>query len=176
MPTCPPSVMYTGPQDAVFTSTHTVVPVLKGATCGMMVCLSVSLRAAITIGRLGYVCPQEVAPQLQQFIRPWWVTVKTCKILPSHFLAPKTLLYCLRPTTRCAIFNSVCEFTASYTVQRESNKPGLVMKFAVRRSHNENGAHDARGSTLMHKNKVSSACGIRLHNHTRARNRKIIEK
>lgn len=34
----------------------------------------VSLCAAITIGRLGFVCPQEVAPQLQQFIRPWWVT------------------------------------------------------------------------------------------------------
>ncbi len=34
----------------------------------------VPLCAAITIGRLGYVCPQEVAPQLQQFIRPWWVT------------------------------------------------------------------------------------------------------
>lgn len=28
---------------------------------------------AITIGRLGYVCPQEVAPMLQQFIRPWLV-------------------------------------------------------------------------------------------------------
>lgn len=28
---------------------------------------------AITIGRLGYVCPQEVAPMLQQFIRPWCV-------------------------------------------------------------------------------------------------------
>lgn len=26
---------------------------------------------AITIGRLGFVCPQEVAPMLQQFIRPW---------------------------------------------------------------------------------------------------------
>lgn len=35
----------------------------------------VSLCAAITIGRLGYVCPQEVAPQLQHFIRPWWVHV-----------------------------------------------------------------------------------------------------
>ncbi|MGH0181004.1 UNVERIFIED_CONTAM: hypothetical protein FKN15_005558 [Acipenser sinensis] len=28
-------------------------------------------NTAITIGRLGYVCPQEVAPMLQQFIRPW---------------------------------------------------------------------------------------------------------
>ncbi|NXF00282.1 TNPO2 protein, partial [Menura novaehollandiae] len=27
--------------------------------------------SAITIGRLGFVCPQEVAPMLQQFIRPW---------------------------------------------------------------------------------------------------------
>lgn len=27
-------------------------------------------NTAITIGRLGYVCPQEVAPMLQQFIRP----------------------------------------------------------------------------------------------------------
>lgn len=29
------------------------------------------LPVAITIGRLGFVCPQEVAPMLQQFIRPW---------------------------------------------------------------------------------------------------------
>uniref|UniRef100_A0A4W5Q097 Importin N-terminal domain-containing protein n=1 Tax=Hucho hucho TaxID=62062 RepID=A0A4W5Q097_9TELE len=28
-------------------------------------------NTAITIGRLGYVCPQEVSPMLQQFIRPW---------------------------------------------------------------------------------------------------------
>ena len=28
---------------------------------------------AITIGRLGYVCPNEVAPLLQQFIRQWCV-------------------------------------------------------------------------------------------------------
>lgn len=32
-----------------------------------------NLIAAITIGRLGYVCPEEVAPSLQQFIRPWLV-------------------------------------------------------------------------------------------------------
>lgn len=31
-----------------------------------------SAFAAITIGRLGYVCPQEVAGMLPQFIRPWW--------------------------------------------------------------------------------------------------------
>lgn len=43
------------------------------AQCGLKLNRCVSLCAAITIGRLGYVCPQEVAPQLQQFIRPWWV-------------------------------------------------------------------------------------------------------
>jgi len=31
-------------------------------------------NVAITIGRLGLVCPQEVAPMLQQFIRQWCVT------------------------------------------------------------------------------------------------------
>lgn len=29
---------------------------------------------AITIGRLGYVCPVEVAPYLQDFVRQWCVT------------------------------------------------------------------------------------------------------
>lgn len=38
---------------------------------GLTVHLLLSLHAAITIGRLGFVCPQEVAPQLQHFIRPW---------------------------------------------------------------------------------------------------------
>lgn len=28
-------------------------------------------NTAITIGRLGHVCPEEVAPSLQRFIRPW---------------------------------------------------------------------------------------------------------
>jgi hypothetical protein len=32
------------------------------------------LILAITIGRLGYVCPVEVAPSLQQFVRQWCVT------------------------------------------------------------------------------------------------------
>ena len=44
--------------------------------------------AAITIGRLGYVCPEEVAPSLQQFIRPWFgnlfkfFVVKIINVLP----------------------------------------------------------------------------------------------
>lgn len=46
-------------------------PVRACVVFGVTVSLLVSLRPAITIGRLGLVCPQEVAPQLQNFIRPW---------------------------------------------------------------------------------------------------------
>ncbi len=40
--------------------------------CCWLVCVYLSL-SAITIGRLGLVCPSEVASHLQQFIRPWFV-------------------------------------------------------------------------------------------------------
>ncbi|XP_078740908.1 transportin-1-like [Lampetra fluviatilis] len=36
-------------------------------------------NTAITIGRLGYVCPQEVAPNLQQFIRPWCTSLRNIR-------------------------------------------------------------------------------------------------
>ncbi|KAK2833571.1 hypothetical protein Q5P01_017460 [Channa striata] len=36
-------------------------------------------NTAITIGRLGYVCPQEVAPQLQHFIRPWCTSLRNIR-------------------------------------------------------------------------------------------------
>ncbi|NXL96933.1 TNPO2 protein, partial [Tyrannus savana] len=38
-----------------------------------------SLPPAITIGRLGFVCPQEVAPMLQQFIRPWCTSLRNIR-------------------------------------------------------------------------------------------------
>ncbi|XP_069803808.1 transportin-2 isoform X2 [Dendropsophus ebraccatus] len=36
-------------------------------------------NTAITIGRLGCVCPQEVAPMLQQFIRPWCTSLRNIR-------------------------------------------------------------------------------------------------
>uniref|UniRef100_A0A8C1TXP4 Transportin-1 n=1 Tax=Cyprinus carpio TaxID=7962 RepID=A0A8C1TXP4_CYPCA len=36
-------------------------------------------NTAITIGRLGYVCPQEVAPMLPQFIRPWCTSLRNIR-------------------------------------------------------------------------------------------------
>ena len=41
-------------------------------------------NVAITIGRLGLVCPAEVAPMLQQFIRQWCVPV-LFYIEPHHW-------------------------------------------------------------------------------------------
>lgn len=49
---------------------------------------------AITIGRLGYVCPQEVAPMLQQFIRPWCVLFN----LLFHSFPLSVYLLALLPT------------------------------------------------------------------------------
>lgn len=39
------------------------------------------LNLAITIGRLGFVCPMEVAPSLQQFVRQWCVKNLFCLVL-----------------------------------------------------------------------------------------------
>ncbi|XP_076040729.1 transportin 1 [Oratosquilla oratoria] len=36
-------------------------------------------NTAITIGRLGYVCPTEVAPLLQQFIRQWCISLRNIR-------------------------------------------------------------------------------------------------
>ena len=38
---------------------------------------------AITIGRLGLVCPAEVAPKLQQFIRQWCVDIILSSLINS---------------------------------------------------------------------------------------------
>ncbi|KAI4487598.1 hypothetical protein M0804_005747 [Polistes exclamans] len=34
---------------------------------------------AITIGRLGYVCPHDVAPTLQDFVRQWCTSLRTIR-------------------------------------------------------------------------------------------------
>ncbi|KAF4014552.1 hypothetical protein G4228_006811 [Cervus hanglu yarkandensis] len=55
---------------------------------------SPSAIPAITIGRLGYVCPQEVAPMLQQFIRPWCAPPSPDLLLPPA--QPQHPLTCRR--------------------------------------------------------------------------------
>lgn len=36
-------------------------------------------NTAITIGRMGYVCPNEVAPSLNQFVRPWCTSLRNIR-------------------------------------------------------------------------------------------------
>ncbi|MEQ2158428.1 Transportin-2 [Goodea atripinnis] len=50
---------------------YTLVTALLNTMCAHVV--------AITIGRLGYVCPQEVAPMLPQFIRPWCTSLRNIR-------------------------------------------------------------------------------------------------
>ncbi len=47
-------------------------------------------NVAITIGRLGLVCPQEVAPMLQQFIRQWCVNLSFHSVFNFHILVAST--------------------------------------------------------------------------------------
>ena len=62
--------------------------------------LSINVFLAITIGRLGLVCPQEVAPLLPQFIQKWCVLVFflffTCVALYLFFV-----LFCLPSVFSC---------------------------------------------------------------------------
>lgn len=69
---------------------------------------------AITIGRLGYVCPQEVAPMLQQFIRPWCVLFNlflihfsslSSSFLPSFLSCILTSRYTFQLVTNITILN-----------------------------------------------------------------------
>ena len=37
------------------------------------------MLTAITIGRMGYVCPNEVGPSLNQFVRPWCTSLRNIR-------------------------------------------------------------------------------------------------
>ncbi|KAJ8926914.1 hypothetical protein NQ314_020766 [Rhamnusium bicolor] len=39
----------------------------------------ISIKLAITIGRLGYVCPHDVAPMLHQFVRQWCISLRNIR-------------------------------------------------------------------------------------------------
>lgn len=51
-------------------------------------------NTAITIGRLGYVCPQDVAPMLSEFIRPWYVLIVVVFFYSNSYILFCTSLRC----------------------------------------------------------------------------------
>lgn len=89
---------------------------------------SPSAIPAITIGRLGYVCPQEVAPMLQQFIRPWCVPTPRCLSPPHH--APVSCFApaphkdtcptpAHHPLTSCPLADSSCSPSSQVHIPQE---------------------------------------------------------
>jgi hypothetical protein len=67
------------------------------------------LALAITIGRLGFVCPHDVAPMLQQFVRQW--SVNPLFIIYFYLLIQLVLFfYCFHYflTRKQAFFISKC--------------------------------------------------------------------
>lgn len=84
-----------------------------------------SFFPAITIGRLGYVCPQEVAAMLPQFIRPWWGTVE------SSFCAFQ--FPCLTSLWGY-LMNNICALTVSigsFYVSHSQRTRALSLLFSV---------------------------------------------
>lgn len=51
--------------------------ILEEFLCEFRQCLNLFL--AITIGRLGYVCPEEVAPRLPEFICKWCTSLRNIR-------------------------------------------------------------------------------------------------
>ena len=49
---------------------------------------------AITLGRLGFVCPHDVAPHLQQFAQRWSVSLIFLFYTSIHFVLVDSLLCC----------------------------------------------------------------------------------
>lgn len=76
----------------------------------LVVCNRDCVTLAITIGRLGYVCPQEVAPMLQQFIRPWCVLFNLLfNSSPLSFLLSSPLVSCR------SLFSTVALLTSQFS-------------------------------------------------------------
>lgn len=78
-------------------------------------------RLAITIGRLGLVCPHDVAPLLQQFVRQWCVT---------------NFYYLLFPLT-CNLYTYLGQSPVDYCPggsQMDNNQPTTTVLLNAQRS------------------------------------------
>ncbi len=84
-------------------------------------------NAAITIGRLGLVCPDVVAPQLEEFVQCWCITLRTIRDASEKDSAFRGLckLIKLNPNGVVKHFVYVCDAIASW----EYLKPDLREMF-----------------------------------------------
>ncbi|KAH9363586.1 hypothetical protein HPB48_013765 [Haemaphysalis longicornis] len=73
-------------------------------------------NTAVAIGRLGYVCPEEVAPMLDKFIRPWCLSMRNVSDSEDKDSAFRGLCCMIEvnPVGIASDFVSFCEAVASW--------------------------------------------------------------
>ncbi|KAK4318649.1 hypothetical protein Pmani_010366 [Petrolisthes manimaculis] len=81
-------------------------------------------NTAITIGRLGYVCPNDVAPVLQQFIRQWCITVRNIRDNEEKDSAFNGVcnMISVNPDGVVEDFNFFCDAIVSWTNPKQDLK------------------------------------------------------
>ncbi|XP_015118772.2 transportin-1 [Diachasma alloeum] len=81
-------------------------------------------NTAITIGRLGYVCPQDVAPMLQQFVRQWCISLRNIRDNEEKDSAFRGMcqMITVNPAGVVPDFVFFCDAVASWVTPREDLK------------------------------------------------------
>lgn len=85
-------------------------------------------NTAITIGRLGYVCPHDVAPMLQQFVRQWCTSLRNIRDNDEKDSAFRGMcqMITVNPAGVVADFIFFCDAVASWICPKEDLKEVFV--------------------------------------------------
>ncbi|XP_011405788.1 PREDICTED: transportin-1 isoform X2 [Amphimedon queenslandica] len=88
-------------------------------------------NSAITLGRLGYVCPAEVAPYLNQFIRIWCTSLRNVRDNEEKDSAFRGMcaMISLNPQGVAQEFMFFCDAVASWTEPKDDLKEGFFKIF-----------------------------------------------
>lgn len=85
-------------------------------------------NTAITIGRLGFVCPHEVAPVLQQFVRQWCISLRNIRDNEEKDSAFRGMCHMItvNPAGVVADFIFFCDAVASWSTPKDDLKEIFV--------------------------------------------------
>ncbi|XP_060536964.1 transportin-1 [Cylas formicarius] len=85
-------------------------------------------NTAITIGRLGYVCPHDVAPMLQQFVRQWCISLRNIRDNEEKDSAFRGMCQMIQvnPAGVVGDFIFFCDAVASWITPKEDLKEVFV--------------------------------------------------
>ncbi|XP_050313589.1 transportin-1 isoform X2 [Anthonomus grandis grandis] len=84
-------------------------------------------NTAITIGRLGYVCPHDVAPMLQQFVRQWCVSLRNIRDNEEKDSAFRGMCQMIQVNPAGVIVDFIffCDAVASWVTPKDDLKEGF---------------------------------------------------